>query len=127
MASSNAAPPQGQRSYSFSFDTEPATSCPLNFFPSLCTSVSPRNSGCFVLPSFSGCSNCSFYFIFLKQALLSLSWPGTSYAAEDDLECLILLPPPHECWDPGVHHQAIYAVLGNEPRALCILGMRYTS
>lgn len=64
-----------------------------------------------------------FYFTFWNMFSSTLSWPGTSYTAEDDLVFLILLLPTHEHWDTGVHRSA-HAVLGIEPRALCILGMR---
>lgn len=45
-------------------------------------------------------------FYFWNKISSSLSWSETSYAAEHDLKCLILLPPPHACWDTGVRHQS---------------------
>lgn len=74
-----------------------------------------------VVLALAGC--IFFYFTFWNMFSSTLSWPGTSYTAEDDLVFLILLLPTHEHWDTGVHRSA-HAVLGIEPRALCILGMR---
>jgi hypothetical protein len=40
---------------------------------------------------------------------------------------LVLLPPPPECWDyRGRAPHPAYAVLGIEPRALCMLGKHST-
>lgn len=35
----------------------------------------------------------------LRQGLLYPGWPQTHYVANEDLELLILWPPPPECWD----------------------------
>lgn len=50
-------------------------------------------------------------------------WSQTHYVAKDDLELLILLPPPHKFWDDGwVSLCPVYTVLGLEPMVSCMLG-----
>ena len=48
-----------------------------------------------------------------------VSWPRIHSVSEDDLERLILLPPPPQCWD---YRQAplhlVNSVQGSEPQAL---------
>lgn len=43
--------------------------------------------------------NAWFSVSFLERLLCSSGWPVTSYIAEYNLELLILLPLPLECWD----------------------------
>jgi hypothetical protein len=45
-----------------------------------------------------------------------------SHIARNNLELLILLPLPLSARISNVHFHASYAVLGTEPRALCMLG-----
>lgn len=48
------------------------------------------------------------------------------YVAKDNLELLILLPPPPKGWNTDVQPPLlIYVLLEMEPRALCMLGKHY--
>ncbi|XP_037064784.1 protein FAM169B [Peromyscus leucopus] len=52
----------------------------------------------------------------------NLGWSGTCCAAGEDLELLVLLPPPLGCRDSkGVPPHMVYVMLGTEARALCML------
>lgn len=45
------------------------------------------------------------------------------FVGKDDLELLMLVPRPPECWDCScVLPCTVYVVLGTKPRALCVLG-----
>ena len=54
-------------------------------------------------------------------------WPGTSYISEADLELLILLPLPPQCWDyKRAPTLPVKAVLDVEPITYCKLGKHST-
>lgn len=42
--------------------------------------------------------------LFLDRVLCGSDWPQNYYVATDNLELLIFLLPPPECWDLGMHH-----------------------
>lgn len=71
-----------------------------------------------------------FFILFCFKAEYHIFQAGlpTLCVTDNDLELLILLPPPPKFWDyrHTSPHQA-YVVLGHEPRASCIQGKHCTS
>lgn len=54
--------------------------------------------------------------------------PQTHFVGEGDLEYLILLPLPLECWENGrVSPWPVSKVLGMEPKLSCVVGSYYLS
>jgi hypothetical protein len=51
-----------------------------------------------------------------------LGWLQTFHVAKDDLELVVFLPLPPECWATGLLHLSfpVYVVLGMKSRALCL-------
>lgn len=64
---------------------------------------------------------------FSKIISCSPRYPWTFYVVEEELELLILLPPPPKCRDYRYAPlYLLYVVLGIKPRILCMLGMHFT-
>lgn len=55
----------------------------------------------------------------------SPAWLWICYAAENNLEFLIALPPLPECWD--LRCVLVYVKQGTDPRTLCVLGKYSTN
>lgn len=62
------------------------------------------------------------FFFFLERVSYVPGWHWTHKTTKNDLEFLILIPPPPKCWDyKPAPACLVYAVLGRKSKASCLL------
>lgn len=86
---------------------------------------------CFLqlLSSLDSFCELKFFIQFFFSKIISCSprYPWTFYVVEEELELLILLPPPPKCRDfRYARRYLLYVVLGIKPRISCTLGKHFT-